>query len=296
MPEVGEQLLARIEEVTGCPALLIRPLSGSILNVVHLVRCGERELVAKMGAAEGIRREAAVLTMLRPTGVPVPHAALLPADPSFPSDLLLVDVLPGHAAEPDSEVLADAGRSLRRLHDIRLPGFGPVADGPAGTSATWAGFLDGVVAEARRAVPEHVLPAALHDEVDAQSRHRRVRAHVAGVDHGVLLHGDLVPKHVWDDHGRLAGLIDWGDAMVGDPLFDLARFSMSGEDAFRRCLDGYRTASPQDPYVLAFYRMVWSLMALIVECGAGGDWVDGYLSTVRDELHRLRTADEGGQP
>ncbi|MFJ9588457.1 phosphotransferase [Streptomyces acidicola] len=47
-----------------------------------------------------------------------------------------------------------------------------------------------------------------------------------GVDQGVPLHGDLMPKHVWDDQGRLVGLIDWGDAMAGD-------------DAFRQFLKGY---------------------------------------------------------
>lgn len=124
--ELSEQLLARIGEVMGCPAVLTRRLSGSIVNVVYAVRCGERELVAKFGASEGIKREAVILTTLRQTEVPLPDAVLLPADPTFPNDLLLLDVLPGQAAEPDSAVLTDAGRTLRQVHAMQWPGYGLV--------------------------------------------------------------------------------------------------------------------------------------------------------------------------
>jgi aminoglycoside phosphotransferase (APT) family kinase protein len=269
------------------PVILTSPLAGSILNVVYAVRCGERELIAKSGASAGIRREAAVLTMLRQTEVPVPHAVLLPANQTFPSDLLLLDTLPGQAAKRDSEVLTDAGRSLRRLHDIRLPGFGLVGTDqrlPAGTSDTWAGFLHAAMTDARESVPVDVMPASVHDEAAAVRSQPYIHDHLAGIDQGVLLHGDLMPRHVWDDDGRLAGLIDWGDATVGDPLFDLARFSMASEEAFERFVGGYDASARPDARVLAFYRMVWSLMALTQECRSGGDWFDDYVSTVRREL------------
>lgn len=158
----------------------------------------------------------------------------------------------------------------------------------AGACDTWVGFLHAVVAGARQTIPVNIMPAAVHDEAAAQLRQPHLRAHLASVDQGVLLHGDLMPKHVWNDQGRLAALIDWGDAMAGDPLFDLARFSMAGHDAFRNLLKGYGGSTPPDAHILSFYRMIWSLAALTVECAAGGDWVDGYLSTVRHELGFLR--------
>ena len=37
-----------------------------------------------------------------------------------------------------------------------------------------------------------------------------------------LLHGDLGPEHLLVRDGRLAGVIDWGDARVGDPALDYA--------------------------------------------------------------------------
>ena len=38
----------------------------------------------------------------------------------------------------------------------------------------------------------------------------------------VLLHADLGPEHLLVRNGRLVGVIDWGDARVGDPALDYA--------------------------------------------------------------------------
>ena len=39
----------------------------------------------------------------------------------------------------------------------------------------------------------------------------------------VLVHGDLNLRHVLvDEHGRLAGVIDWGDLCLADPVVDLS--------------------------------------------------------------------------
>jgi aminoglycoside phosphotransferase (APT) family kinase protein len=37
-----------------------------------------------------------------------------------------------------------------------------------------------------------------------------------------LTHSDLGPSHLLVDEGRLAGVIDWGDARIGDPALDYA--------------------------------------------------------------------------
>jgi aminoglycoside phosphotransferase (APT) family kinase protein len=37
-----------------------------------------------------------------------------------------------------------------------------------------------------------------------------------------LVHGDLGPEHLRCREGRLVGVIDWGDARIGDPALDYA--------------------------------------------------------------------------
>ena len=39
----------------------------------------------------------------------------------------------------------------------------------------------------------------------------------------VLIHGDLGAEHIFVDAGRITGVIDWGDAAIGDPGLDHGR-------------------------------------------------------------------------
>lgn len=55
----------------------------------------------------------------------------------------------------------------------------------------------------------------------------------------VLLHGDLHPRHIFASDSELTGIIDWGDISAGDPIFDLGRYSIGGEDTLPDLLAGY---------------------------------------------------------
>ncbi len=71
-----------------------------------------------------------------------------------------------------------------------------------------------------------------------------------------LLHTEIGPSHVLVDKGRITGLIDFGDAMVGDPEYDLAPVGMfvtRGDSAAFRAfclaygLDEDELANPDRP-------------------------------------------------
>jgi aminoglycoside phosphotransferase (APT) family kinase protein len=101
----------------------------------------------------------------------------------------------------------------------------------------------------------------------------------------VLLHGDLHLRHIYAADGRLSGIIDWGDAAFGDPLFDLGRFSRAGSAPTVALLNGYgieRTAELER--TLTFYRVAWSLLALHWELEAGGDWFAAHVDAIRSDL------------
>ena len=59
---------------------------------------------------------------------------------------------------------------------------------------------------------------------DVRSRAERLFAEVETLTgfEPALLHADLGPEHLLVRDGRLAGVIDWGDARVGDPALDYA--------------------------------------------------------------------------
>lgn len=76
--------------------------------------------------------------------------------------------------------------------------------------------------------------------------------------------------------------------MVGDPLFDLARFSMEGTRALDSLLIGYGLElEPQHERTFAVYRIIRNVTALLYENRAGGDWFDAYRPRIRSDLNSL---------
>jgi aminoglycoside phosphotransferase (APT) family kinase protein len=61
-------------------------------------------------------------------------------------------------------------------------------------------------------------------EVDMQGRARDLLAEARTLTgfEPVPIHADLLPEHLLCRDGRLAGVIDWSDACVGDPALDYA--------------------------------------------------------------------------
>jgi hygromycin-B 7''-O-kinase len=101
-------------------------------------------------------------------------------------------------------VAAQLGAMLRRVHDLGCP-----------NEPVWRRDL---VSELRATCADRhrrrgMLPARLVDQIDdylaTPSAVRR------------LVHGDLHADHVFVSNGRLVGVIDWGDALCGDPYYEL---------------------------------------------------------------------------
>jgi aminoglycoside phosphotransferase (APT) family kinase protein len=89
----------------------------------------------------------------------------------------------------------------------------------------------------------------------------------------VLLHGDYWPGNIlWQD-GRLAAVIDWEDARVGDPLSDLGNTRLEilwafGPEAMRDFTSLYISESALDLANLPY----WNLCAALRPCGKLSDW------------------------
>ncbi|MFC6847283.1 phosphotransferase [Streptomyces caelestis] len=55
-----------------------------------------------------------------------------------------------------------------------------------------------------------------------------------------LVHGDLGPGHLLAQDGALTGVIDFGDAHIGDPAVDLAWALNGTSPAFAEACSGHR--------------------------------------------------------
>jgi aminoglycoside 2''-phosphotransferase len=127
---------------------------------------------------------------------------------------LTEDVLAALTREARERVLAEIGAFLGVLH--RLPAE-LVAGGPGLEDAAW--FVQRY-AERRQALAEAFGPAL------AAAADRFYAAFPAAVatSRRAVIHRDFTSDHILfdPDRGRLAGVIDFTDAAVGDPAFDFS--------------------------------------------------------------------------
>jgi aminoglycoside phosphotransferase (APT) family kinase protein len=141
-------------------------------------------------------------------------------DPDAPWPYLITSRISGVAwrdAELSSDqrlpAAAELGEQIRRVHALRASTDGPFADLPARSVEA--------VSERHRAWDS--LPPHLIGQIDD---------YVAGHESSdrVFIHADLTADHAFVEGGRLAEIIDWGDAMVTDPHLELAALHL---DMFR---------------------------------------------------------------
>lgn len=131
-------------------------------------------------------------------------------------------------------VARQLGAQIRRLHDAGPDG--PRADALRGVRQDRLGDRDHGRAAAERHRAWGSLPAHLLDQVPG---------YLAGYRAGrrCLVHGDLTEDHLFVRDGELLGIIDWGDALVTDPFYELGALHLGAfagdRELLGHFLDGY---------------------------------------------------------
>jgi len=142
---------------------------------------------------------------------------------------------------------AAAGAAIRKLHDAPLP---PRPGGAGRSVAALAAELDD---ECELLVTNGVLPA------DLVTRNRQVAEAALRPWTAAFTHGDLQIAHVFVDGDEVTGIIDWSEAGRGDPLYDLATFTLGHEERLGDVVAGYGIDVDLD-----VIRAWWSLRSLLV--------------------------------
>lgn len=260
------ETVARVETITrGWDSLAL------LVNGRWLLRVARRP---EVGAS--LAREARLLPVVAPAVAPVrvPQFTLTRLD--APPAVVGYEVIRGQALTPgdltwmEARAAAIAGQVadfLTALHSI--PVARAVAVGLVPTSvddwrAEYAAFRDWSRAHAAPLLPPGVragLERLWTSYLDEPDNFRFQPA---------LIHRDLGIEHVLLGHdGDLAGVIDWGDAAVGDPAIDFAGFLGGLGERFARQViarwNGPRAAGETDAVLLAravFYTKIAPLHAI----------------------------------
>lgn len=170
-------------------AVTVRPIKGPIEQWV--IR-RHRNIDGKADRRDRAAREHSLLTHLHAAGAPVAQPLLFLAP-----DILIQEriegnsVLPADAATMMAQALAD----IHAIDAAVLPQL-PVCDDPAPDLRSWLHGWDERAASLDGMGPYTGKP--------------------------VLLHGDFWPGNLLWHEGRLAAVLDWEDAAMGDPLVDVA--------------------------------------------------------------------------
>ncbi|GAB3400647.1 phosphotransferase family protein [Flindersiella endophytica] len=193
-------------------------------------------VVLKASELQNVAIEAATCTRAGKAGIPTPEVLAEGFDQRLPGGRwFLMRRIPGKRwtdvtfdRQGDLAVLEQLAACFRTLHAIRLPGFGRLTEAGGGERASWAEWLaDGFRASADPLIARGHLTAEFHqlvgDVLDAMAPLLASRP-------GALIHGDLGDGEVYVDPEtrKITELVDWGAAVVGDPLYEFARFVAGG--------------------------------------------------------------------
>jgi aminoglycoside phosphotransferase (APT) family kinase protein len=165
---------------------------------------------------------------------------------------------PMAAGDGHPAFLAELGATLGALHGLPVAGAVELLGDEPTPEAWWTGYDHLWTTVAADVLP--LMAGHLRQAVEAD--YRRV------VDRRpdfppVLVHRDLAPEHVLvaEASGRLAGIIDFEDAGVGDPVIDLVGVTsvFGASPPVLAALTGDRDLGPAPGVRLTFYTWVSAL-------------------------------------
>jgi aminoglycoside phosphotransferase (APT) family kinase protein len=258
----------------------------------------------KLGDRAALAAEVGVLAAVASRGIPAPIVEAVDLDASQTGlPAILTRDVGGEPLAGTEPVFRLAGAHLRAVHEITLDGFGALdaTDGELrGEDPTWSEVVSRRVAPLSAIADAGLVPPSVLDRAAAAvNNHQHL---VAAVGRGRLLHGDFHPRHVYAADGRITGIIDWGDATSGDPVYDFARIAHAGVVAtdvagalglVATVLETYGDAPwiPSDltPKLL-LYAAVFIMWSMAGEFDAGAPWPPWWpvqtatLVTILDEL------------
>ncbi|GAA2760058.1 hypothetical protein GCM10009872_54190 [Actinopolymorpha rutila] len=115
---------------------------------------------------------------------------------------------------------------MARLHQVQPRGFGPLDAAGHGTCGSWPawvlqtarGYLDALVEAGHATDAFRTMAIKVFEEATPV------------IDRGSLVHGDLTgcETFVDPDSGVVTGIVDWGGAIVADPVFEFAKVQAGG--------------------------------------------------------------------
>jgi Phosphotransferase enzyme family len=205
-----------------------------------------------LDARELLAKERLRANHMAPHGVPCPRALALHRGEDD-SDFLVYEYVHNDRSAIDVRAL---GRAIRRMHDA------PVIVEPFrshGSLSHDETLLERIRQRAKGIEQFAAVPLTLPDGAWMR-RHLNLRSGCRSI-----LHMDARPENLLTLAGNLVGIVDWSNALIGDPALELARILEYGVDP--TFVQGYSTADalsaiPRELELI--YRLDTAIMLAVV--------------------------------
>lgn len=254
----GEAALPRlrslIEELGEEVASIQFQENAGTCHALYLVQTNRRKLYFKAALeapAFGFTLEAWAMRKLRQLGLPsLEISAFDVLTHSIGVPFLLVEAARGQALRelenPETQampepLLFELGKTLAAIHQVQCKGAGLLDPGslekiPSGLHQTWRDYIQLNLAQ-------HIHTCrdigAIND-VESGEIEKAFDSPVLETAPIQLLHGDPGHHNLFTNGAGITAIIDWEDALAGDPVFDIAYWGTFVRDEMRaRFLDGY---------------------------------------------------------
>jgi len=215
--------------------------------------------------------EAQVCELVRAQGVPTPEIVILDkSEKIFPRTYFIMNKVQGVpfrkarlSANLNSFILNQIGETLRLIHLVQLKGFGRpdikhfnLFGQINGCSLTWNEYLSGQLKSSLVYLHKfELINASLISDIE--NLFPKYEPLILETCESSLLHGDFTLEHIWIDdlNNSISSVIDFGDAVIGDPVWDFVSYDWENIEVFQCILRGY------DP-LFTLYKTFWSRLVL----------------------------------
>lgn len=241
----------------------VEPVGDGISTVIYRLRRGEDVFYLRVQpeADASFVPEAFVHALLRRYGLHVPDVIHVEhRNEGLQRSVMITTEIRGeHVGHLPMEeatriILIEAGRELAVVNSVPVDGFGWICDtdGIARLEAEQPSNRAFLLEDPERylsALDGHALTTRQVRAVQDLIRHHTA---FLNVPHAHLAHGDFDLTHIYQEHGRYTGIIDFGEIRGTGPLYDLGHFRLhDGEtaayEALRYLIAGYRQVAPLPP-------------------------------------------------
>lgn len=195
----------------------------------------------------------------------------------------------------DKEIFDNVAKDLVLNRRVNFEGYGkPILSATRyiGEYTSWADFLNETHNKLKKS---HLL-----SEIQKETLISKWNEMIGNInlDHGSLVHGDFALSAIFVNNNKYEGIIDYGDAFIGDPLLDLAYFRFKEitkdygyhlYDILAHSYSRYSNISREYiDYATTFYMMYWAIERVHTD-NLEGDIIEKFIEktqTLIDQLNK----------